>query len=228
MQFAATIDFKLLKYHTMKNNIFHKTKRLLAIAVLALSVNSLSAGILTTTFSSNNGYAGNMFDVTTFGNDLQVTGLSINTSTSIGNNVTAELYTKVGSYNTSISTASDWTLMDTKTFASAGKDNGSFFDVNDFMLSSGTTYGFYVNVLGEQGIKYTNGSNTYANSDLQITTGIGRGDGAFTGSVFSPRTWNGSIHYNAGATKVPNTAYTFALLGFGLITLVGIKRKIRR
>ncbi|MCH6259461.1 hypothetical protein MLD52_23095, partial [Puniceicoccaceae bacterium K14] len=188
--------------------------------ILSALASTASAGLLTTTFSSNNGYAGNMFDVTTFGNDLNITGLGVNTDANIGSNVTFSLYTKIGSYSGSETNASDWTLIDTKTFASAGEDNESFFDVSDFVLSSNTTYGFYVDLSSynrnTNRLVYTNGSNTYSNADLQIDTGIGRGTG-FSSSIFSPRTWNGSIHYevasNTSATKVPDTTSTLALFG---------------
>jgi hypothetical protein len=40
---------------------------------------------------------------------------------------------------------------------------------------------------------YTNGANIYSNADLTITTGVGK-QYPF-GSTFTPRTWNGRIHY---------------------------------
>ena len=61
---------------------------------------------------------------------------------------------------------------------------------------------------------YTNGANVYANTDLQITTGASTG--FFAGGVNSPRTWNGTIYYDAAAVPEPSTMLLAAagLLGF--------------
>lgn len=227
----------------MKTNSTNKVKALITAGILALTASAASAAMITTTFSSNNGYAGNMFDVTTSDNELNITGLNVNTSALAGTDVTFALYTRIGTYVGSENNAGSWTLQDTQTFSSAGANNASFFDLADFSLASNTTYGFYVDLVDyEYGVKrllYTSGANSYSNSDLSISAGVALGDGAFSTKTFSPRTWNGSIQYevvesgssspaSSSNTKVPDTASTFALFGFGLVSLVGLKRKLRR
>lgn len=212
----------------MKTNIITKSKTLLIAGLVALTASAANAGLLTSTFNSNNSYAGNMFDVSTFNNQLNITGLDINTSAQAGSNVTVALYTKKGSYIGSETNASDWTLADTKTFTSAGSGNATHFDVTDFKLGNNETFGFYVDLISmdyatNSFLNYTNGANTYKNSDLQIDAGIGRGRG-FSSASFAPRTWNGNIHYK----KVPDAASTFVLFGFGLVAMIGFKRKFRR
>ncbi len=185
-----------------------------------------SAGVITTTFSSNNGFAGNMFDTTIASNSLTVTGLDVNLE-SVGTTAEISVWTRLGGYMGVETDASAWTLQGVHSVTSAGEDTATFVDVSDFTLQASSLYGFYVLVsdyTSGQGMKYTNGSNTYTNADLSLTAGIGRGDGAFTGSIFSPRTWNGSIHYNQATASVPEPT----MLGLLSIALIGLGLKRRR
>lgn len=208
-----------------------KRMKLFKNLVLATTLASLpfvaSAGVITTTFSSNNGFAGNMFDTTIASNDLTVTGIDVNLGSS-GATTEISVWTRLGSYMGFESDASAWTLQSVNSVTSAGTDEETFVDVSDFALQANSLYGFYVLVTGNNSVSmnYTNGSNTYTNADLSLSAGIGRGNGAFTGGIFNPRTWNGSIHYNEGAASVPEPA-TFGLLSIALLGL-GLRRRRQR
>lgn len=201
-------------------------KNLMLATTLASLPIVASAGVITTTFDSNNGYAGNMFDATIASNSLTVTGIDVNLD-SLNSTAEISVWTRLGGYMGFERDAAAWTLQGVHSVTSAGEDNATFVDVTDFTLQASSEYGFYVLVTdysSGQGMNYTNGSGTYSNADLSLTAGIGRGDGAFTGGIFNPRTWNGNIHYNQAAASVPEPA----MLGLLSIALVGLGLKRRR
>ena len=79
-------------------------------------------------------------------------------------------------------------------------------------LVAGNTYGLYVTIAGPPGnddidhqLLYTNGSNTYTNADLKITTGIGVAYPFGSGGIFPSRTWNGTIFYTPAAVPEPGS-----------------------
>jgi len=61
---------------------------------------------------------------------------------------------------------------------------------------------------------YTDGTTAYSNIALQIASGIGRGNPDFSGGVFSPRVWNGTLFYDQ--TSVVPEPSAIALLAAGL------------
>jgi len=190
--------------------------------IMLVDVNPAQAASLTTTFSSNNGYAGNMFDVTTFGKELTVTGLDINVSSS--SSLTVNLYTKSGTYVGAQNNPSAWTLVSTNILNSnAGRDNPTFVDVTDFVLLAESVTAFYIDV-GRR-INYTNGTAPghpiFSNDDLSIATGIGKAPNF--GTNFTPRTWNGTIYYEPAST--PEPASLLGLFGIGALALTSLKCK---
>lgn len=145
-----------------------------------------------------------MFDVSVFGNDLTINSLDVNlaSGSAIGDEI--EVYTKNGTYVGSETTPGDWTLVSTTALTSVEPTGTPTpIDVPDFFLNANTTYGFYVTLNTGNDLKYTDGANTYTNSDLEIQTGVGKGY-PFEAS-FTPRTWNGTINYtsDASAASVP-------------------------
>jgi hypothetical protein len=73
---------------------------------------------------------------------------------------------------------------------------------NGVILNAGTTYGIYfdsVDYSAGAGIQYTNGTGAneiYSNGVLLLECKTGQGSPAFSGTTFSPRVWNGTIHYD--------------------------------
>jgi hypothetical protein len=181
----------------------------LYVLVMTLGCAGIANGAqITTTFSSDNGFAGNMFDVTTIDNYIRLTGLSINVSGDAGIDVGIDVYIKYGSYVGFESDASAWTLVSRTIVVSAGQDNSTFVDVTDYMFDSGAVYGVYITLnpapIDETTtqIRYTNGSNTYSNADLQLDAGAGIGGLFGANGIFGSRTWNGSINYEVAEAPI--------------------------
>ena len=197
------------------------------VAVLVTTAGQVQAGIVTTTFAGGNGYHGNMFDATVFGNNLVVTGLEIHTA----GTGTQDLfvYTKSGSYAGFETTAAAWTLVSTNTFTGNGGGIPTLVDVTDFLLPANSVTGIYVTLDPADTatyLIYTNGTNTYSNSDLQLDLGIGLGGLFGDEGVFSNRTWNGSIQYEPTAVPEPSS---IGMFGIGAcVAGIGTARRRRR
>lgn len=197
-------------------------------ALLAVLGASASANVITTTFASNNNFAGNMFDLQVGANSLLITGIDVNLDNAGSTNNMISVYTRMGTYSGFESNAAGWFLQDTVTVTSAGSNNATLVDLSDFVLDAGELYGVYVTLsnYSQSGshMLYTNGANTYANGDLSLTLGIGKGDPDFTGGNFLPRTWNGSIYYDIQAVPEPGS---LALVGLALLGGLTASRRLR-
>ena len=162
-------------------------------------------GSLTTIFASNNGAAGNTFDITP-SIDLSISGIDVNVSPG-GKPFQLDLYWKEGTAVGYESDAAAWTLLWTGSGTSAGNDLPSYVDLggNGTFFRAGQTYGIYVDMCDFSGspyISYTNGGPaTYSNADLSLTTNTGQGSPPFT-NYFQYRIWNGTIYYSP-VIKVP-------------------------
>jgi PKD repeat protein len=154
---------------------------------------------LATITTSGNAQQGIMFDVTP-SKDMLLDSLSLyltTTYTTTGAYV-FRVYYKTGTYLGSETNAGAWTTNGdyNATFSSTGYLP---FNINDSTLTSGQTYGIYIYIASGPGtsMDYTTlGSfTTYSNADVSIYCGHGIGGLFGSGSTFSPRGFNGKIHY---------------------------------
>lgn len=155
---------------------------------------------LTTTYATNNSFAGNTFDLKPAVN-LTVNSFDVHLS-NLGAAVTIAIYWRQGTAQGFESSPAGWTLLGTANVVSQGRGVATPVPVGGLRLGAGGTYGIYVDVQNypSASMLYTNGSNTFSNTDLSLTTLIGKGNPAFTGSTFSPRQWNGTIYYTVFTT----------------------------
>lgn len=194
-------------------------------ATVAAGVTCFAAGMatssyaasITTTFAGGNSAAGNMFDVTTFGNALRITSLEINVESLATGGSVLDVYTKPGTYVGSETDSSVWTRVSSTALATASPvGTPTFVGITDFILGANSLTGFYITFESGSFLEYTDGSNTYSNADLRLDLGVGKA-GLF-GSTFSPRTWNGTINYEVigDSTPIPTPAMLPGLIGMGL------------
>lgn len=162
---------------------------------------------LSTTFAGGNGQNGNMFDISVL-QDITITDFDVNSYSGTGN---FEVYYKSGSYSGSETNASAWTLIGTATnVVSNGAGVATPLNLGlNLNLTAGQTYSFYITGTN-QSVNYTDGSlvgNVYAsNTELIIYEGLGKSYPF--GSTYSPRIWNGTIHYTLNTGGIPAIAWT--------------------
>lgn len=166
---------------------------------------------LTTTFAGGNGQNGNMFDVVALRN-VAVHGFDLNLDPGTWN---LEVYAVTGG-GTCIgkeANASAWTLVGSAAgvVATAANVATPLPIAIDTLVRAGQTQGFYVTVTNGVAINYTDGTTlgaVYAqDDDLQILEGHGVAY-PFAGT-FTPRIWNGTLHY----TSIPQNLSTVTPLG---------------
>ena len=173
------------------------TVTLNGIANTVIDATGIVNSSLQTTFAGGNGSNGNMFDIVAI-NEVTVTSFDGNLDPGTGD---VHIYYKTGTYVGSETNSSAWTLVGTVSTTSTG--NGSATPIPlavNVTIPAGQTYAFYVHA--ENGNAYTNGStagNVYvSDANMQILEGNGRGNPLFTGGIYSPRVFNGIVHYSYG------------------------------
>lgn len=173
-----------------------------------------TSDLLATLFASDNGAAGNMFDVTTLGDAIEVTAFDVNVDFAAGTDFDVTVYTTPDGFDNGVTTGIQgclvncvdvgaWTEIAAGTGTAAGVDQPSRVDVPPFILNGGATTGIWITLSRDGSIvdefRYTNGGGSVNNADIVITFGAGvAAPDATTGleSVFLNRVWNGTIYYN--------------------------------
>jgi hypothetical protein len=161
------------------------------------------------TFAAGNGQSGNQFDINAL-KPLEILGFTISPQGS--GTATVEIYHKVGTYVGSETNQSAWTLVEAITFTNTGTPTRVNF-TNSLTIPQGVN-AFYV-TLTSGSVNYTNGTTVgtllNSNADLQVFEGIGMSY-AF-GSIFTPRVFNGRIHYGmpGGACSSPRVPVPFTV-----------------
>lgn len=187
-----------------------------SIYVTATGGTPVSADTLTTTFLSNNGSGGNFFDVNVL-NNLTVTGFEVNLSAAAGTPVTVGVYYRSGTFVGNTGSAAGWTFAGTFN-ATAGGTNlpTSVVLPTGIALPTGVSaFYLYKADAGVYNWNYVNGAavgNLFASdANLQIFEGNGIADAApFTGLVFSPRNFTGSIIYSIASTNGGGYTYLWS------------------
>ena len=197
----------------------HRSTFVLGVLCAALLACPLSGQSLTTTFSNNNGQAGNMFDVVALA-DVSIQNFDCNLDAGPW---TVEVYavTGGGSFVGNETNAAAWSLLATATVTGAGPGLPTDLGLTlGQSINAGDTQGFYVTCSNGAGINYTNGTSqgaVYASdANIQVLEGVGK---AYPfGSTFTPRVWNGTIHYTTGPGVEPLLGVT---TGVGDLVLSG-------
>jgi len=190
-------------------------------------ISACTSDSITTLFVANNqGSIGgaNYFDVKVKNAaGVTVTSLDVHCSTSTvpGTNFSVDVYTTPGTAVGNQTNMSVWTLVSQGNAVSNASPTPTPVDVSDFSLAAGD-YGIAI-VFTNAGMRYTNGTGTnqfYTNADLDLNLGSAT-NVPFTGSVFSPRVWNGTIFYDVGTCcRAPSTYCTAQVNSQGCIPAI--------
>ena len=154
------------------------------------------ADSLFTTNAAGNGSNGNMFDIEAF-QDVTITGFSMFLNATTHANIEIWAYTS-GSHVGNEGSNAGWTLLGSVQNFTVGTA-GIYYIPTSFnqFIAAGSTMGFYVATDG--GNSYTNGTTVGGllaqNSIFRVNEGVGKGTPFFTGSTFSPRNFNGYVHF---------------------------------
>lgn len=147
--------------------------------------------IITTMFTSNNAYNGNMFDVSAK-NDIVIDSLDVN----ILADGWVKLYIRNGTVVGNNTSTAGWSLVDSVVVVASGQDIPTRVPLsNRILLQAGSLYGLYVCSYGS--MRYTNiiaGTNDVYTDSNMVLTGYYGGTNTFLCS--NPRMWNGTIYYS--------------------------------
>lgn len=152
------------------------------------------ATTLPTTLAGGNGQDGNMFSITAL-NTVTITNFDGHPQ----GNGDWYIYYKPGTHVGFETNAAAWTLVGSATGVTAqpfGTPTPIPISI-DVTIPAGETYSFYVTMTNAGNVNYTNGTTVGAifSSDANIQFLQGTGNSYAFGSVFSPRIFNGVIHY---------------------------------
>jgi hypothetical protein len=148
-----------------------------------------------TTFTSNNGLAGNMFDVHAI-TDVELSSVEVNLD---GGDHDVEIYFKVGTWEGAQNTAGSWTLVGSATVTSLGQDLPTDVPIDLALpVAAGDTVALYVTAT-TSAMNYTDGTAVGAIAASTAHLEILEGSGAAYpfGTNLAPRVWNGVLHYRA-------------------------------
>ena len=169
-----------------------------------------AASNLTTLFATNNnGSVGGAvyFDLTPAAN-LYWTGLSVNTSATVGDKLLVDIYTRSGTYAGNEGSTAGWTARTAGHGIAAGSDLPSQVYFNEPILLGTGTVGVAV-VARNFAHYYTNGTGTNQSySDANLTLDLGSATNVpFTTPTFSPRVANVTVDYRTDTSTWTNQLY---------------------
>ncbi len=172
-------------------------------------------GALDTSFSSDGGASGSMFDLTP-ARDLDLDGIDVNIA-GAGPTSSVTIRYRTGSSVGFESTSAGWTLLGTDTAAvSPGQDGATPVRVRGARLLAGQTYGVYVSLNSGGTLRSLAGPHSYTNADLSLASNCDKGAPLFTGATTSSRAFSGRIYYHtAGCYPNCDGSTGAPLLGAG-------------
>lgn len=160
---------------------------------------STTTATIVTAYNSNNQFAGNMWDIKNVSSGpITITSIATNIIGTVGGICQGSLYYTPNTYVGNETNPAAWTLMATGNGTCAGLNLPTLFPtIGGLVIQPGQSFGlfFYLDSYPTYTLRYTNGSTTYNNGDLQLTLGVGKGNPVFTGATFLTRIWNGTINY---------------------------------
>ncbi len=183
---------------------------------------------LSTPFTANNGGASGwtvMFDANvTNPQGINICGMDHNTGTTVvGTPFTFNVYVTPGTYVGNDNNIAPWRLVGSGAGLCAGNNVPSTTALATPLYLPLGSFGIAINYVGCSP-RYTNGpAGPYSNGDVTLTLGAVRSTLFNAGSLFTPRVWNGALHYDTIATG-GSAGYGF--FGPGCAGTLGITRLV--
>jgi hypothetical protein len=178
-------------------------------------LNAASGQCLETIYATDNSASnGGMvfFNVVVGSQPVTLSGISTNVDGAGGLACDLTIYRKTGTHVGFETNAGAWTQVATAEGTSEPVDTPSSFQLSNFVtLNANTTYGFGIRIQtsggAADGHAYTDGTGlnqSYDDGRITINTGSAI-NGLFTGTVNTPRVWNGSFCYGRALTSCSNS-----------------------
>jgi hypothetical protein len=134
---------------------------------------------------------------------IVIQSFDINSPAAAGTPMTVRIYIRPGTYAGHENNEAAWVLLGEAQTLAAGVGQPTPVPIGNLHIGQGETFAFRVGTQNG-GIRFSNPGNSYANTHLQLQLGAVQ-TGLFTGTLSSPREWNGTIHYSLGA-QIPTGA----------------------
>ena len=168
---------------------------------------SVGTGSIQTLFTGGNSCGGgNMFDITATSGAIQIDSMDVNTTTAASSTFSVIVFYKSGTYLGNETTAGAWTAWDTINVVSAGSGNPSRVKLNPpLFIPASSLHALFINYPAS----YTNGTNTYSNTEVTIQTGAGL-CGQFSG-INAGRMFNGNLYYTKPGCTSPKVPVTLSV-----------------
>ncbi|MEO6593996.1 MAG: hypothetical protein ABIP94_04510 [Planctomycetota bacterium] len=187
--------------------------RTLLLVAAATIVSSPAQSPLGMPFTANNGLSAGTpqvyFDLTVLDpNGLTITSFDVNAgTTAVGTVGTVEVYTGPSTFVGNELIAASWSLVSSGGVTAAGNNLPSPLCLGTGVFLTPGSHGIMMRHIGV-GLRYTNGTGTnQAGATTELTLQAGASlSGAFTGTYFNPRVFNGNIYYVSGNAPVTNCA----------------------
>jgi len=174
--------------------------------------------VVETTFEGGTGAYGNMFTVTSKQKPVRITTLSFHTDYFDGN-VTAIVYTRLGDFVGYENQPRAWRKIAESSLRGAGSGFPSTIPKADFEpvdMVANETVAFYI-TLTTADIRYTRtnitlGKPLASDENIHVNAGVGLADYPFASEffIYSPRSFNGMVHYISEAECLPSLNVTYA------------------
>lgn len=177
---------------------------------------------LSTLFTGGNGGSngGAIYFDATFNGDIHWTGVELNSDAAAGTKVTIDVYTRAGTYVGNTSSTSGWTARTAGHGTAAGPNTPTRIFFNEPIFMFGPVTNGVAIVARNFGHDYTNGNGSnQAYSDANVSLSLGAASNVpFTGSAFTPRVANLTLHYNTDDSTWTNQIYQTVLRRSDLLT----------
>src|SRR5690606_19900202 len=172
---------------------------------------------------NNGGNSGGVvyFDISVGANDIIISDIDINTPDA--GPFTMDVYTLIGTYVGNTGSSAPWGTPTNASGTGAGVDTPSNAVLDSpLTLTANTTYGMAIVLDASHAHAYSGtgsdpapGELTYSNADVTLNLGSAS-NFPFDGAEFTPRIFNGDIHYTVGTAPMAVIDFDCSDLGENL------------